>query len=54
LQLSSPSFYTIKSGDTLSRIALAFGTTVTQLQAWNGIQDPNLIMAGQKIRVKQP
>lgn len=45
-------FYTVKPGDTLSQIALAFGTTVSQLQAWNGISNPNFIMAGQRIRVK--
>ena len=45
-------YYTIKSGDTLSGIAAKYGTTVSQLQAWNGITNPNLIYAGNKIRVK--
>jgi GH25 family lysozyme M1 (1,4-beta-N-acetylmuramidase) len=44
--------YTIKPGDTLSKIAANNGTTVSQLQAWNGISNPNRIFAGQKIRVK--
>ena len=57
LRLSSekstePVFYIIKAGDTLSQIALAFGTTVAKLQVWNGILDPNVIIAGQRIRVK--
>ena len=45
-------YYTIKSGDTLSGIASKYGTTVSQLQSWNGIKNANVIYAGQKIRVK--
>lgn len=44
-------FYTVKAGDTLSEIALRFGTTVKELQRINGIQNANLIYAGQVIRV---
>jgi LysM repeat protein len=44
--------YRIKPGDTLSQIAKDFKTTVNQLQAWNHITNPNLIKAGQRIRVK--
>ena len=49
---SKKTYYTIKSGDTLSGIAKKYGTTVKQLQSWNGIKNANLIYAGQKIRVK--
>lgn len=49
---SSAQYYTIKSGDTLSEIASRFGTSVSQLQKWNNIPNPNLIYAGRKIRVK--
>ncbi len=49
---AGPVYYVVKSGDTLSQIALAYGTTVSQLQAWNGIKNPNFIMAGQRLRVK--
>lgn len=49
---SSKQYYTIKSGDTLSGIASKFGTSVSQLQKWNKISNPNLIYAGTKIRVK--
>uniref|UniRef100_UPI0035E3C1E7 LysM peptidoglycan-binding domain-containing protein n=1 Tax=Listeria booriae TaxID=1552123 RepID=UPI0035E3C1E7 len=45
-------YYTIKSGDNLSKIASRYGTTVKQLQTWNNIKDANKIYAGQKIRVK--
>lgn len=48
---TSARYYTIKSGDTLSGIALRFGTTVAELQRLNGIQNPNLIYAGTTIRV---
>jgi lysozyme len=49
---SQPVYYVIKPGDSLSKIAANNGTTVSQLQAWNGISNPNKIFAGQKIRVK--
>ena len=44
--------YTVQPGDTLSSIARDWGTTVAQLQAWNGeahpslISDPNTLQAG--------
>lgn len=47
----SAKYYKIQSGDTLSSIALRYGTTVSALQALNGISDPNLIYAGNTIRV---
>lgn len=49
---SGAQYYTIKSGDCLSVIAQRYGTSVSQLQAWNGIGNPDIIYAGQKIRVK--
>jgi lysozyme len=49
---ASKLYYTIQSGDTLSGIASKYGTTVAQLQTWNGIKNANLIYAGQTIRVK--
>ena len=44
--------YTVKSGDTLSGIAAAFGTTYQRLAAVNGIRNPNLIYPGQQIVIK--
>ena len=41
--------YIVKNGDTLSRIALRFDTTVQNLVILNNIQNPNLIYVGQKI-----
>ena len=49
---SGAQYYTVKAGDCLSVIAQKYGTTVSQLQSWNGISNPDLIYAGQKIRVK--
>lgn len=45
--------YVVKAGDTLSAIASKFGTSWQHLQAINGISNPNLIYAGQKLRVNQ-
>ena len=45
------STYTVKSGDTLSDIAVRYGTTTKALQSLNGITNPNLIYAGQKLIV---
>lgn len=49
---SAKQYYEVKTGDTLSGIAKKYGTSVSQLQSWNGIKNANLIYAGQKIRVK--
>ena len=43
--------YTIKPGDTLSKIAQANGTTVSELASLNGISNPNLIYAGNTIKL---
>lgn len=45
-------YYTIQPGDTLSAIAVRFGTTVDQLVRWNSIANPNLIYPNTKIRVR--
>lgn len=41
----------IKWGDTLSGLAKKFGTTVDQLARANGIADPNLILAGNDLKL---
>ena len=43
--------YTVKTGDTLSRIAAAHGTTVAELVRLNGIKNPNLIHTGQILKL---
>lgn len=50
--VSNETYYTVVSGDNLTRIAERYGTTVNQLVSWNNISNPNLIYPGQKLRVK--
>lgn len=47
-----PVYYTVQSGDTLSGIASKYGTTYQKIAQMNGISNPNVIYAGQKLRVK--
>ena len=49
---SNATYYTVKSGDTLSGIAAKYGTTYQKIANLNGIVNPNKIYAGQKIRVR--
>ena len=51
-KMSKKQYYTIKSGDTLSAIGQKYGVSIDTLCKWNGIKNPNLIYAGQTIRVK--
>ncbi len=44
-------YYIVKSGDTLSHIALWYNTTVEELVKLNNIQNPNLIYVGQRILI---
>jgi LysM repeat protein len=52
----TPHIYTIKTGDTLTRIAREFGLTTAQLQDANKdtIKDPNRIKVGDKIVIPTP
>lgn len=52
LGVNRAEYYTVVSGDNLTKIANKYGTTVNQLVAWNNISNPNLIYAGQKLRVR--
>lgn len=47
----SETVYTVKNGDTLSGIAAKYRTTYQAIAAFNGITNPNLIRAGQKIKI---
>jgi LysM repeat protein len=44
--------YTVKAGDTLSKIAAKFGTTYQELAKINGIADPNKIYPGQVLKIR--
>lgn len=45
--------YVVKSGDTLGRIAAEHKTTVAELVKLNDLIDPNLIYAGQELKLPQ-
>jgi len=49
-----PAFYTVRSGDTLYSIALDHGLDYRELAAWNGIDAPAAIRAGQQLRMTPP
>jgi membrane-bound lytic murein transglycosylase D len=44
--------YTVRSGDTLSRIAKLFQVSVAQITAWNGISTRSTIRPGQKLTIR--
>ena len=46
--------YTVKRGDTLHAIALDHGLDYRELAGWNNIENPNLIRAGQVLRLAAP
>lgn len=45
-------YHTVRSGDTLGRIAINNGTTVKKLCQLNGIKETSILSLGQKIRVR--
>jgi nucleoid-associated protein YgaU len=45
--------HVVKSGETLSEIASAYGVTVTALVRANGLKDANAIRVGQKIFIPE-
>ena len=49
-----PGYYTIRQGDTLTRIGLDNGQAWRDLAKWNNLDNPNLIESGQVIRVAPP
>ena len=52
--VSNTGYYTVKGGDTLSRIARQFNTTVNKLATLNDIHNVNRIYVGQRLLVRQP
>lgn len=45
-------YYSVHSGDTLSSIAVRYGTTINHLCELNGISRNSILQIGQKLRVK--
>jgi len=50
-QPQQATYYTVKSGDTLSEIAERYGTTYQAIAAINGIENPDLIYPGQELKI---
>lgn len=45
-------YYTVRSGDNLSAIASRYGTSYQSIASLNGLTNPNLIYAGQTLKIK--
>lgn len=45
-------YYTVRAGDSLSAIASRYGTSYQSIAALNGLSNPNLIYAGQTLKIK--
>lgn len=50
--ISEEVYYKVVKGDTLSKIAKSYNTTVSRLVSLNNIKNANLIYVGQKLRIK--
>lgn len=48
---SSPIIYTVKSGDTLYKIATKYGVTVKQIADYNHLTNVNTLHVGQKLKI---
>ncbi len=46
-------FYTVETGDNLTRIAARFGVAVEELMAKNGIRNPDAISVGQVLELPE-
>lgn len=49
---SSSVYYTVRAGDNLSSIASRYGTSYQSIASLNGLANPNLIYAGQTLKIK--
>ena len=45
-------YYTVQSGDTVTKIANKYGLLVQDIVRLNGLENANLIYVGQQLRVK--
>ena len=43
-------YYTVRSGDTLSEIAMVYRTSVRKIKKWNGLRSDR-IYTGQKLKI---
>lgn len=49
-----PGYYTVRPGDTLSKIARKAGQRADNLAAWNNLTNRNDIKVGQELRIRPP
>ncbi|MBB2482342.1 DUF1906 domain-containing protein [Bacillus sp. APMAM] len=49
---SKPVYHTVVKGDTVSELAIKYGSTQTDIKKWNNLNNDYLIKIGQKLRVK--
>ena len=49
-----PGYYSVRPGDTLTKIALDHGQAWRDIAKWNGLDNPNLIEVDQVLRVAPP
>ena len=49
-----PGYYSVRSGDTLTKIALDHGQAWRDIAKWNGLDNPNVIDVDQVLRVVPP
>ena len=49
-----PEYYTVAPGDTLQGIAFRYGLDYQQVAKWNRLKSPDLIKAGQRLRLMPP
>lgn len=49
-----PGFYSVRPGDTLTKIALDHGQAWRDIAKWNGLENPNMIEVDQVLRVAPP
>jgi LysM repeat protein len=50
---SGPTFYIVKSGDTLSAISVSAGVPISTIQALNPGLDTQALQPGQRLRLRQ-
>jgi lipoprotein NlpD len=49
-----PAVHVVEPGDTLHKIAFRYGLDHRDIARWNGMSNPDLIFAGQRLALRQP
>ena len=52
--MGKPGYYSVRPGDTLTKIALEHGQAWRDITKWNGLDNPHLIEVDQVLRVAPP